>query len=763
MKYRLKILGTLDLRDAGGIPVNPVLQQPRRLALLIYLALAERGKMVKRDTLLGLFWPDMTQENGRRALSQAVHFLRKWLGSEAIISRGNDDIGLNSDVVECDAARFLAAARAGDLQTAAAEYGGDLLPGFFDPGSPDFEQWLDSTREQLRRRAADVFWSSAEEAKAQSQTVTAAAWARRAAALASDSESATRRLIEFLDSIDDRAGALDVYDGLVRKLQSEYETTPSQKTADLAERIRKNAVTLAVDPNATAPATSRLKTLPWREIKQRGRTLSGAAVLMIAFVSLWGLGSRDRAPSLRSDASLAIDAPEVFDAALRDEASQIVTDASAALVAVPKLKVLAQPGEFDARESAHFVLKPKFTQRDGMLRVSASLVDVETGTLVRNTSFDVQRTDAASLNAVALDMSEFARKAMGRYLRTLEVDKTSGPDAEVLSNAMLARIRSDSLLSERLTSYAVLTLERADSALVAALKNSRNPELQVSRAQIANKRAWAYFVPPLRDHAQMNRAIEEGVTAADLAIATAPDNPTAHEMRGILLHLQWTTTAPQSSGAQIIRAEAERSLRKAVHLNTDAARAWSALAQILIAKGDYAEAYWAAERGHAADIYMEVADALTTSLFVAALEVGDRKAGTRWCADISRRLQGSWNGLHCELQLIVSKDVPSAPDLARAESIVKEVSAGTTEALVPLFNSLLAVGHAKAGDASRARALLAASEAGPMANEARPYKAWAMRHLGAPNEARALLTGYVRENPSVRSGLTRSARYRGLF
>src|SRR5688572_16321101 len=74
MDHRLNILGTLDLRDADGAAVSSILQQPRRLGLLVYLAMADRDGMVKRDTLLGLFWPDMTQENGRRALSQAIHF-----------------------------------------------------------------------------------------------------------------------------------------------------------------------------------------------------------------------------------------------------------------------------------------------------------------------------------------------------------------------------------------------------------------------------------------------------------------------------------------------------------------------------------------------------------------------------------------------------------------------------------------------------------------------------------------------------------------
>ncbi|HEX6316915.1 MAG TPA: hypothetical protein VFZ73_18715, partial [Gemmatimonadaceae bacterium] len=92
MGFKLNILGTLELRDGENAPVSSILQQPRRLALLVYLAMAERDAMVKRDTLLGLFWPDMSQENGRRALSQAIHFLRRALGKDAIVGRGHEDV-----------------------------------------------------------------------------------------------------------------------------------------------------------------------------------------------------------------------------------------------------------------------------------------------------------------------------------------------------------------------------------------------------------------------------------------------------------------------------------------------------------------------------------------------------------------------------------------------------------------------------------------------------------------------------------------------
>jgi DNA-binding SARP family transcriptional activator len=700
MGHRLNILGTLDLRDAGGTPVGSVLQQPRRLGLLVYLALADRDGMVKRDTILGLFWPEMSQENGRRALSQAIHFLRKSLGRDAIIGRGIEDLALNPDVVECDAARFQAAVKAGDLQAATATYGGDLLPGFFVSGAPEFDQWLSNARESLRRAAAEVFWSAAEEAKQQGRTVSAAASARRAAALASESETATRRLMEFLESIDDRAGALEAYDGLVRTLQSEYESTPSAKTRDIAERIRRNASVAVVSSTDShsplAPAVYRLRALPWRDIKERSKTLTGAAIIMVAFLSLWGTGKRvSDGGSVRTDPSVIIQPPEVFDAAMRDAASRILADASAALVAVPQVTVFAEG-------DAHFRLEPKVSSHEGELRVTARLIDITNGAIVRSAAFTATASDTAALGALALDMSEFARKAMGRYLRATAVAALTGADAETLSASMLARIRSDSLKDQGLSEYALLTLERADAALARTLETRQNAELYVERAEIAKTKFWVNLLPPIMNQEAANEALAEGFKYADAAIDLDSRNAAAIELHGLFAYSKWLTRSREANPEKH-RAEAEKFLRAAVDLNPNAHHAWNALGSILLSKGEFASAYWAAERAYATDAYLDVGAPVTATLFAASLETGDLAAAERWCADVKRRAGDSWNSAFCSLQLIARRDDLGPRDISRAETIVAEVSKSAIDTpFMPLLDAILAVVYAKTGDHSKA-------------------------------------------------------------
>jgi len=54
---RLRVLGTVDLRDDGGRDLNAILAQPKRLALLTYLALARPSGFHRREVLLSISWP----------------------------------------------------------------------------------------------------------------------------------------------------------------------------------------------------------------------------------------------------------------------------------------------------------------------------------------------------------------------------------------------------------------------------------------------------------------------------------------------------------------------------------------------------------------------------------------------------------------------------------------------------------------------------------------------------------------------------------
>ena len=64
---RFYTLGSLDLQASDGRQLKSVLAQPKRVALLAYLAACGKGDSHRRDTLLGLFWPDLDESRARPA------------------------------------------------------------------------------------------------------------------------------------------------------------------------------------------------------------------------------------------------------------------------------------------------------------------------------------------------------------------------------------------------------------------------------------------------------------------------------------------------------------------------------------------------------------------------------------------------------------------------------------------------------------------------------------------------------------------------
>jgi Tol biopolymer transport system component/DNA-binding SARP family transcriptional activator/tRNA A-37 threonylcarbamoyl transferase component Bud32 len=236
--FRLRLLGPLDLRDADGREVRAVLAQPKRMALLAYLAAASPAGAQRRDVLLGLFWPELDQDHARSALSKAVHFLRRCLGEAALHSRTADELVLDASVVWVDVTAFTSALDEGRFAEAFELYRGDLLPSFFVAGAPGFEDWLERERARLRSRAATAARHLAEQYEAERYMTLAVTCARRAVELSDGDERALRRLIELLDRLGDRAGAIRVYEEFARKLTAELEVEPAPETVALIERLR---------------------------------------------------------------------------------------------------------------------------------------------------------------------------------------------------------------------------------------------------------------------------------------------------------------------------------------------------------------------------------------------------------------------------------------------------------------------------------------------------------------------------------------------
>src|SRR5688572_14395540 len=130
----LRTLGAVDLR-ADGLDPGAVLRQPKRLALLAYLAADPPRRFHRRDALLALFWPDLDEAHARAALRRSLHFLRQGLGAEILAGRGDEEVGVPEPALWCDAAELERALESGDPERALSLYQGAFLAGLHVEGS----------------------------------------------------------------------------------------------------------------------------------------------------------------------------------------------------------------------------------------------------------------------------------------------------------------------------------------------------------------------------------------------------------------------------------------------------------------------------------------------------------------------------------------------------------------------------------------------------------------------------------------------------
>jgi DNA-binding SARP family transcriptional activator len=317
---RLQALGSVELSGPGGRELKAVLSRPKLLGLLAYLAASAAGRFHRRDTLVGLLWPESTDERARNALRQAVYQLRNELGEGVLVGRGDEELGLDAERFWSDVAAFEAALEAGNREGALELYRGDLLAGLYVTEAPAFETWLEDRRANLRRRAAAAARALAERARGDGNAAAAGRWGRRALELAPLDETLVREVIGLLSDVGDRAGAVQEYDSFARRLKAQMDVGPAPETEALARAIRargagvppalashEGAQPLSGGRLAAPPLTAdllgpaampRLEASPWARLVRTPRVVA-AAVGVAAVAVAATLVVRGRAPDLQ--------------------------------------------------------------------------------------------------------------------------------------------------------------------------------------------------------------------------------------------------------------------------------------------------------------------------------------------------------------------------------------------------------------------------------------------------------------------------------
>jgi Tol biopolymer transport system component/DNA-binding SARP family transcriptional activator len=252
---QLWTLGRVDLSGPVGTDTRSVLAQPKRLALLLYLAAASPRGFHRKDHLLALFWPESADGRARRALNRSVYTLRQALGPDALVTRGDQELSVAVERVWCDAAAFEAALDAGSPADGLELYRGDFAPGFFVDGLGDLEHWVESERVRLRDRARAAASELASKEAEAGQVLLAARWAQRATAIAPHDERAAQQRIDLLDRAGDRAGAVRAYGDLAARLLDDLGVEPSPETQALVAAVRARRAPVTAPPTSFPSST----------------------------------------------------------------------------------------------------------------------------------------------------------------------------------------------------------------------------------------------------------------------------------------------------------------------------------------------------------------------------------------------------------------------------------------------------------------------------------------------------------------------------
>lgn len=146
-RIRVRVLGPVTVAYDGDAQSSARLTQPRQVALLLYLLLARPRGLHSRDTLVTLLWPEHDALQARQALRNALHGIRRELGTDVIRSVGDQLVGVDHARFACDALALETDTFAADT---AADRTSEPFAGFHVSRAAAFDEWLDSERQHIR-------------------------------------------------------------------------------------------------------------------------------------------------------------------------------------------------------------------------------------------------------------------------------------------------------------------------------------------------------------------------------------------------------------------------------------------------------------------------------------------------------------------------------------------------------------------------------------------------------------------------------------
>lgn len=396
------------------------------------------------------------------------------------------------------------------------------------------------------------------------------------------------------------------------------------------------------------------------------------------------------------------------------------------------------------------------------LAATIQLIDGRTGAHLLSRRFKASGGDILALrDSLVQESARSLGKALGRELEVERLrSETNSPGAwEHVERARRLIEDADTLRwSLGDADAAREALLHADSLLSAAARlDPAWSQPPLFRARVAADLAG---LGSTRRQDKDPAILREGIRHTGEALARDPRNAEALAWRGTLRsQLSWTG---EDSVAALLEA-AEADFRAAVELDESQARAWVGLAELMRARGDFAEAAVAAERALEADAFLIHAEqTIVFRLGHIWLELEQFDRALRWAREAQRRYPAVPSS--AAVRLAIAAGWPGAEETVdSAWALVRHVERSSGMTVWPAGHLQVAAILAREGQPDSARSVV------ERARDARPgdpwldyYEANVRIQLGEPGRALDLLESFTAAMPHRRSYIAEDWWWRPL-
>jgi len=494
-------------------------------------------------------------------------------------------------------------------------------------------------------------------------------------------------------------------------------------------------------------------------------------IAVLAFAGFRVLGKKSSASRIGTDSDPNHIAVLYFDdrsegGQLRSLADGLTESLIDELSAVKGLKVISRNGVApykgkdvapDSLQRAFKVgtlVTGKIEQAGDRLRVRVSLIDALTKNELASKTLDKPRANVFDLqDALAKEVSQVLRTFLGNEIENL-VNRpgTSNAQAwEALQHAKLTLSAVDTVLRTGGVDPALARLTAADSELAQIeTMDKKWAAPTVLRGFIAFRKVQMYGNI---DATKIPKWLDIAMSHADRAIANAPNDADALELRGTVRTFRWLyNRTPDPSAPTKLLTDAEADFRGSVKANPLQATAWNGLSFVLNTENKFSESKLAAQSAYDSDPYLKDIDRTIWRLFQASMDLNDRTEAEKWCGIGRQRVPNNFRFTECKLWLFSFAGFKPNPDsIWNAYREFVDRSPANVKELNKLKGGMLAaLGLFRAGLPDSAKAVANRSRGNPQVDPASVlfvYEAHFRSQSGDKNEAIRLLTDFYAKSP----------------